>query len=381
MSSCASSSSELDFVSELDFESALQKVVSEYHSKNYRESLKLSLSLYIRAKLSPQQENDVLGWMLHCYNQLEKLQAALPYARRLVTLALQLHVPRSFEHAVALCQLGIIYHKVGVDVKARKALNAAISMMVELGRQKDKDVTYGDMILRLGQLDASQSNWKDAIVHFEQAKEIFIQHKNTRTHTYGSILTDLMACYEKLDQWSEVIEHCKLYIDHCKTFIGDTSTKFAIALDDFATALVSLKQYEQAIPVFERALAIYQSNNHPYATGATEDLDYARQTIQVSDRRYIDVGHYYGMCNQCGIVKNNMDMCTGCYQVWYCSTDCQSQHWVTHKPSCKVCWYCSCSATLTKQLRCKRCKNAKYCGFECQKADWVDHKKDCRKTI
>ena len=91
----------------------------------------------------------------------------------------------------------------------------------------------------------------------------------------------------------------------------------------------------------------------------------------------LDLGHKFGLCNQCGTVHGHMCKCDGCNRAWYCNTDCQLQHWPTHRPQCDVC--IQCATVLTKIERCSRCMMVKYCGAECSKAHWSEHKKECVK--
>ena len=41
-------------------------------------------------------------------------------------------------------------------------------------------------------------------------------------------------------------------------------------------------------------------------------------------------------CAKCGVNDKNNKKCTGCYYVFYCSLDCQREHWDEHKVECKV---------------------------------------------
>jgi len=41
-------------------------------------------------------------------------------------------------------------------------------------------------------------------------------------------------------------------------------------------------------------------------------------------------------CAKCGVNDKNNKKCTGCYYVFYCSLDCQREHWDEHKDECKA---------------------------------------------
>lgn len=84
--------------------------------------------------------------------------------------------------------------------------------------------------------------------------------------------------------------------------------------------------------------------------------------------------------------------CTGCYNVQYCSKECQKKNWKVHKTTCKpaapvqeevdtslkACQSCSKMETVAKRMdRCSGCLMAPYCSVECQKADWRKHKQFC----
>jgi hypothetical protein len=119
-------------------------------------------------------------------------------------------------------------------------------------------------------------------------------------------------------------------------------------------------------------------NKHQFTVDVAKALAGARLLAQERNHDLINVGHNYGMCNQCGKVEDQMSKCNGCNRAWYCNEECQLLHWPTHKPQCDVCM--ECGTVLTKILRCSCCMKAKYCGAACSKAHWSVHKKECRRA-
>ena len=49
-----------------------------------------------------------------------------------------------------------------------------------------------------------------------------------------------------------------------------------------------------------------------------------------------EAGGSFKNCSVCGSTENTK-LCTGCFFVWYCSTQCQKKNWGEHKENCKVC--------------------------------------------
>ena len=129
-------------------------------------------------------------------------------------------------------------------------------------------------------------------------------------------------------------------------------------------------------------------------------------------------------CGNCKTLSKDLKRCTGCFEIYYCSKDCQKQHWRsghyitckgktqtngtsqkqdTGRPRHKASNQRSNDGQSTSEARtankqhmckacqkegevkvCKRCKLATYCSKECQTADWPSHKEDCnrqRKTV
>jgi hypothetical protein len=98
----------------------------------------------------------------------------------------------------------------------------------------------------------------------------------------------------------------------------------------------------------EEVLAIRQrvfGDQHERTVQTAKHLAAARQLASQSDRDAINVGHNFHMCSCCGTVSEIIFTCP-CDRVWYCNAECQLQHWLTHKPHCSVCFYCS--TVLTK---------------------------------
>ena len=355
----------------------MEQAQKEVEAGNYRGAVALSLPL-LRAKdkLSPRQEYHVVNCLSQCYRFLRDDKAALPHAQWLVVLAPEVDGPRSLFHAVALKGLSIVHTGLKAFPEARKAIVEALAIMDELGLQQDEQ--YGSMLMSLGRLDQQQGQYKEALVIFSKAKAVLVQHKDG--HEYGVLLGDIAECHEELHEWNEAVALRKEGVEHACNLHGDNHPEYAISLTNLAVLFHNLKQFEEAIPRLEEALPIFQrvyGDQHQLTVRVVKDLASARLLAQQRNRHVLDAGHNYSMCNQCGTVHEHMCKCDGCNRAWYCNTDCQLQHWPTHRPQCDVC--IQCATVLTKIERCSRCKTVKYCGAECSKAHWSEHKKECVK--
>jgi tetratricopeptide (TPR) repeat protein len=245
--------------------------------------------------------------------------------------------------------------------------------MEELGLQQDEQ--YGSMLMALGRLDLEQGLYKEALAIYNKAKAVLVQHKEW--NDYGALLNEMGACHEKLQQWVEAVACYKEAVEQHRNLHSNNHPEYATTLFNLAVVFARLKQYEEAIPRMEEALAIHQrvyGGQHERTVQIAKDLAMVRQLAAQSNRDAINVGHNFRMCSWCGAVSEIIFTCP-CDRAWYCNTDCQLQHWPTHKLHCSVCFYCS--TLLTKVKRCSRCQIAKYCNAACQTAHWGEHKKDC----
>jgi hypothetical protein len=80
--------------------------------------------------------------------------------------------------------------------KARKGIEEALAIMEELGLQQDEE--YGSMLVELGGLDLDQGRCKEALVIYNKAKAVLVQHKEG--NVYGSLLTSMGICHKWLQQ-------------------------------------------------------------------------------------------------------------------------------------------------------------------------------------
>lgn len=94
-------------------------------------------------------------------------------------------------------------------------------------------------------------------------------------------------------------------------------------------------------------------------------------------------------CNLCGNKSSNTTVCSKCKSITYCSNKCLEMD-IDHKMECdgkkkdnkedyfiKSCDVCS---KYAKYIQfCNECKDAKYCSKECQSLDWKTHKLTCNK--
>lgn len=91
---------------------------------------------------------------------------------------------------------------------------------------------------------------------------------------------------------------------------------------------------------------------------------------------------YRFMCLGCGMLNKHGEsykLCGRCRSIRYCSTRCQSAHWIQHCPDCHPrCWECGIRpARGTRLSRCARCHKARYCSSECQRKAWPRHSHTC----
>jgi tetratricopeptide (TPR) repeat protein len=297
----------------------------------------------------------------------------LPHAERGLVLEQQLHGPRSQQHALAFKGLCMVHRGLKALPQDRLAIVEALGIMDELGLQQDEQ--YGSMLSVLGGLNCEQGRYKEALVIYDKAKVVLVQHQEG--HEYGTLLNDMAFCHQRLQQWSEAGTCYKEALEHTRNLHGNNHPEYATSLYNLARLFANLKQFEEAILRYEEAVAIRQrvfGLQHERTVDTVKVLAQAHLLAAQSDRGAIDVGHNFRMCSCCGAVSEAINTCP-CVRAWYCNAECQLQHWPAHKPNCSVCFYCS--TVLTKVKRCSRCQQAKYCNAACQTAHWSEHKKDC----
>jgi tetratricopeptide (TPR) repeat protein len=163
--------------------------------------------------------------------------------------------------------------------------------MEELGLQQDEE--YGAMLLCLGELDHDQGRCKEALVISNKAKAVLVQHKEG--NEYGSRLTDMGICHEKLQQWSEAVACYKEDVEHRRNMLSSSHPEYATTLWNLSA---NLRQYEEAIPRLEEALAIEQrvyGDQHERTVETAEELARVHRLAAQSDRGAINVGHNFCM--------------------------------------------------------------------------------------
>ena len=80
--------------------------------------------------------------------------------------------------------------------------------------------------------------------------------------------------------------------------------------------------------------------------------------------------------------NKELNICSKCHIIFYCSKKCQIENWSEHKNNCNKqtiyyrCANCNCYFQ-NKLKKCSRCKSIEYCSKQCQKQHWIIHKKIC----
>jgi tetratricopeptide (TPR) repeat protein len=231
----------------------LERAEKERDAGNYRAGVELVrplLQAKRKEKLSPQQEHDAAALLGDCYRLLHDFKAALLLVQRGVVLSQQRFGPRSEGHAQALKGLCIVQQGLKAFPKARKAILEALAIMEELGLQQHEQ--YGSMLRELGRLDREQGLYKEALVIFDKAKAVLVQHKEG--NEYGALLNSMGGCHEKLQQWSEAVACFKEDVEHIRNLQGNNHPHYATALFNLAVLFARLKQYEEAIREWRRRL-------------------------------------------------------------------------------------------------------------------------------
>jgi tetratricopeptide (TPR) repeat protein len=186
------------------------------------------------------------------------------------------------------------------------------------------------MLRVLGGPDLKEERHKDALVIFDKAKAVLVQHKEG--NAYSVLLNDMAICHNELQQWSEAVACYKEAVEQERKLRGNDHPEYATALRNLAVLFVKLKLYEEALPRMEEALAIRQrvyGDQHNCTVETAKDLALVHQLSRQSDRGAINVGHNFRMYSWCGAVSDIIFTC--CDRAWYCNADCQLQHWPTHK--------------------------------------------------
>ena len=149
---------------------AVEQARNAYNAGNYQVGVAL-LQPFVgpgARKLSSRIELDVVKWLSAGHRGLGDDRAALPHAQRWLELTMQLHPPRSRQHAEALQELCEVQVGLKTLDDARKTITDALAIMDKLGLRKD--AVYGGMLLTLGSVESDQGHCKEALVTYIKAR-------------------------------------------------------------------------------------------------------------------------------------------------------------------------------------------------------------------
>lgn len=122
----------------------------------------------------------------------------------------------------------------------------------------------------------------------------------------------------------------------------------------------------------------------PKKNSITKDR-YGRKCDNIACRKV------HGKKDKDGAIIRLSVFCKQCKSSYYCSNECRSAAWVMHSLECtsdknkKVkmvqCNACKTTLAYTNMKKCSRCRSAVYCSVDCQSNDWKTHKVTCRKQV
>ncbi len=185
-----------------------------------------------------------------------------------------------------------------------------------------------------------------------------------------------------------------------KILLGPEHPEYAMSMYNAAFLYSKLKLPERAVALAESSLAIRQKKlgpRHPHTIQVAEELKLYRKAVKnesLANKLACD----QRLCTRCGVMGNDMKVCSACKKVQYCGEHCHKMDWKYHKPNCVP------SATTTTlehgqqkpvlaleapscanckapdaNNRCSACLKVFYCSGDCQKKHWKQHKQECKK--
>lgn len=339
----------------------------------------------LASQLIPEERMAVFDSLSRCYAKQDDHKRGLTCTQLYLNELKTLEGCRTKHYALGLEKLAMNYMSLN-DLKAvRTFAEQAVEIMREIGREDHK--RYAGMIFLLGNAEQREDNFEKALGFYQQAK-LLTSHE-ADPMLYSTLLVCMDLCHRNLNQWDQAYAICREELGIAK----ENDSRHADALSSLSCVYAKLKQYELAVTALKQAINIRKKEETPkdsqednYAglkriVNMEADLALLKEKSLVVHRENIEVDHMFRMCNECGKIKYDMDVCNGCCKAWYCDRECQLKHWSIHKLVCIVCFNCEVRLNRdTVFLRCSKCKATKYCGVECQTEDWKEHKKTCTKS-
>ena len=207
-------------------------------------------------------------------------------------------------------------------------------------------------------------HWEEPTRSWREIKSILIANIGTNLGDVG-FMTHLMT------------ELVKDNVDNIILVAGDGHLTEDVPkmLEEIGAVMVGTpKISQQAALLKRRAPQLYEQ--------ISRTKEFSMKPAEVT--RYMRT--FLWICPVCGREANGI--CTRCYSMYYCSSECQAQDWETHVQHCtarpkpdmdrirnclRICPGCGEEA---KRV-CSRCKSVYYCSPACQRQDWESHKRHC----
>lgn len=179
--------------------------------------------------------------------------------------------------AIVLCEIGSIWFLRGEIKKAIADLEKSLTVFRKL---KEKDESYGQILIRLGSAYGRQGQLEQALSYYQEAR-CFITKKGYRD-LLGQVLTGLGLIAMRQRRWEEAVDY---FIEALREVENDgTQRTRALAFGNLGLAYLEKGNLEEAIATLKKSIEFYtQAGDARY--GAYASVTIAKAYLQKGDLR------------------------------------------------------------------------------------------------
>lgn len=179
------------------------------------------------------------------YLQAGKLQTALGYAEKALTVAKEINNQKSI--ASSLNNISIIYKKKGEYSTALEYLFEALKIKESL-----EGVNTGKTLGEIAENYRANKDYSKAIEYNQLALDANTKAKDHKG--VGMVLNNMAVTYENLDQYDNALDYQQKSIEHDKN-TGDEFS-LAISYNNMGKLYLSMQDYNKALSYFNQSLEI-----------------------------------------------------------------------------------------------------------------------------
>ena len=165
----------------------------------------------------------------------------------------------------------------------------------------------------------------EALRLFQQVQAELFEKNMGQSVECATIYNNMGTVYISQGMLAEAMEMCKKCLDIKLACLGDSHPDIANSFGNMGCLLENQGKFNEAIEMYKNCLQVQLA----LGDGAMELVKETMESIEVCKKKQLNA------CGNANCTEAGSLLCSRCLAIKYCSKECQTSAWKSHKQLCK----------------------------------------------